>query len=304
MGTLLPFFRLPFVPYEAEAKRQMTIQTSNSRPPAGDDLHIRVDGAALWSLDRAASPLVGTAIHNGNGLRDEVAAIMGLDSAARLREEDPFTEYTIRDVPNRIVFHRSRFEIDLNRALPEAVYLRPEQAWGLDVWASHPEEAVVRRSHAIHASYYAMLHHVLTEITDEYGQFVLLDIHSYNHRRNGPDAAPTPEVEAPQINIGTYSMDRARWAKVLDPFIESLRSQSLDGQPFDVRENIAFEGKGEQTRFVHANFPLSGCAIAIEFKKFFMDEWTGAPDRAALEAMRASITNSLPVLLDSLKATA
>jgi hypothetical protein len=57
-----------------------------------------------------------------------------------------------------------------------------------------------------------------------------------------------------------------------------------------VRENVAFQGKGEQTRFVHARYPGRGCAIALEFKKFFMDEWTGDPDAGELDAMRRFIT--------------
>src|SRR5690606_29336960 len=113
--------------------------------------------------------------------------------------EDPFTEYTIRDVPNRVVFHRSRFEIDLNRAAEGAVYLTPEQAWGLKVWAGAPAQDLVQRSLGIHAGYYAMLRQMLAGIEAEFGQFVLLDIHSYNHRRNGPDGDPTPEDKAPQI---------------------------------------------------------------------------------------------------------
>jgi hypothetical protein len=32
-----------------------------------------------------------------------------------------------------------------------------------------------------------------------------------------------------------------------------------------------------------------GCAIAVEFKKFFMDEWTGEPDPAELAAMRSFV---------------
>lgn len=255
-------------------------------------------------MDRAASPIIGTAIHNGHGLREEVAAIMALDDAERLREEDPFTEYTIRDVPNRVVFHRSRFEVDLNRDTAGAVYLTPEQAWGLNVWSGMPAEELVNRSLDIHAAYYEMLRQMLSAIADQFGQFVLLDIHSYNHRRNGPDGDPTPEADAPQINIGTISMNREGWAPVLDPFMESLRGHSWKGRPLDVRENIAFEGRGEQTRFVHANFPHSGCAIAIEFKKFFMDEWTGEPDAEALVLMRRMIRESLPVLLASLKASA
>ena len=58
-----------------------------------------------------------------------------------------------------------------------------------------------------------------------------------------------------------------------------------------MRENIAFQGKGEQTRFIHERYPGRGCAIALEFKKFFMDEWTGEPDEAELAAMRRLITH-------------
>ncbi|WP_108462523.1 N-formylglutamate amidohydrolase [Devosia naphthalenivorans] len=282
----------------------MIQSTSHSRSVEGDDLNCLVGSDALWSVDRAASPLIGTAIHNGHALRDEIASTIALDDAQRLREEDPFTEYTIRDVPNRIVFHRSRFEVDLNRDAPGAVYLLPEQCWGLDVWAMPLGDELVRRSLAIHAAYYAMLRQILEGIAAEFGQFVLLDIHSYNHRRAGPEGAPMPEAEAPQINIGTISMDRARWAHVVDPFIESLRSYTFAGRPIDVRENVAFQGRGEQTRFVHTNFPESGCAIAIEFKKFFMDEWTGEPDPEALGSMRRMITGSLPVLLGALRASA
>jgi hypothetical protein len=68
-----------------------------------------------------------------------------------------------------------------------------------------------------------------------------------------------------------------------------------------VRENIAVQGRGEQTRFVHERFPQTGCAIAIEFKKFFMDEWTGDPDIEAIQAMRRMIRLSVPVLEQSLR---
>ena len=73
-------------------------------------------------------------------------ALMALADDERLREEDPFTEIVIRDVPNRIVFHRSRFEIDLNRARDGAVYLTPEQAWGLKVWRQPPPSQIVEAS--------------------------------------------------------------------------------------------------------------------------------------------------------------
>ena len=50
-----------------------------------------------------------------------------------------------------------------------AVYLRPDQAWGLDIWAQRPEDALVKRSLDVHAAYYAMLHQMLTSIAAEHG---------------------------------------------------------------------------------------------------------------------------------------
>ena len=86
-------------------------------------------------------------------------------------------------------------------------------------------------------------------------------------------------------------MPRDQWAFLIDPLIEAMRAFDFNGHRLDVRENIAFQGKGEQTRFIHDRYPGQGCAIALEFKKFFMDEWTGEPDPVELEAMRAFITH-------------
>ncbi|ODT71225.1 MAG: N-formylglutamate amidohydrolase [Pelagibacterium sp. SCN 63-23] len=259
------------------------------------DNHLR-----LWSIERGRSPLIGTAIHDGHAVWPHLAAKMALDAPGRLREEDPFTAQFIIDMPNRIVVHRSRFEVDLNRATDGAIYLHPDQAWGLNVWQTQPSDAEVAALLRQHQSYYATLRHVLSDIVAEHGHFVLLDMHSYNHRRNGVSAPPTPQRDAPDINIGTFSMQRDRWAHVLEPFMDSLRRHTVSGKPIDVRENIAFEGKGEQTRFVHEHFPENGCAIAVEFKKIFMDEWTGAPDHSAIADLRAAVQASLPILEQAL----
>ncbi len=254
-----------------------------------------------WTVNRGACPILGTAIHNGHELGPALEEHISLPEADRLREEDPYTEYTIRDLPNRIAVHCSRFAVDLNRSRDQAVYLSPEQSWGLQVWNDKPTPDMVEQSLQLHDHYYHMLKNMLRELEQQYGHFVVLDVHSYNHRRAGPDAPPADPDIMPQINIGTYSMDRKKWAHVVDPFMEHLRSCTFRGRHMDVRENVAFQGKGEQTRFVHATFPQTGCAIAIEFKKFFMDEWTGKPDQEALVAMRTMIRSSLPQFENILK---
>jgi hypothetical protein len=248
------------------------------------------DTGRWWTVQYGAGPIVATAIHDGHDLRPEVADVIGLSEDERLREEDPFTGQAIFDVPTHIIAHRSRFEFDLNRGADEAIYLTAEQSWGLNVWSKLPAPGLVERSLAIHAAYYAMLAHVLQTVADQHERFVLIDVHSYNHRRDGPEREPAPHDQAPDINIGTFSMPRERWAFLLDPLMEAMRGFDFNGRRLDVRENVAFQGKGEQTRFVHDSYPGRGCAIALEFKKFFMDEWTGAPDTQELEAMRRLIS--------------
>ena len=258
-----------------------------TRPPETD--------APWWTLQRGDDPIVATAIHDGHGLRRDVAEAMQLSDAQRLREEDPFTGQAVAGVPTHVVVHRSRFEIDLNRDLDNAIYLTPGQSWGLACWRQPPDAVVVEQSRRMHRAYYAMLGGLLDDLAASHGRFVLLDVHSYNHRRDGADLPATAQEDAPDINIGTFSMPRQDWAFLLDPLMEAMRGFDFNGRRLDVRENIAFQGKGEQTRFVHARYPTSGCAIAIEFKKFFMDEWTGTPDAAELAAMRAFIAHTADV---------
>ncbi|AJD45657.1 N-formylglutamate amidohydrolase protein (plasmid) [Rhizobium gallicum bv. gallicum R602sp] len=250
---------------------------------------------SLWSVRRGQSPVIATAIHDGRLMRQDLLPLCALSESERLREEDPFTAVLISGVPNQIVFHRSRFEIDLNRGREQAVYFRPEQAWGLTVWKNGLPASQHLASLMVYDDYYEMLGSLLKAIERNHGEFVLLDVHSYNHRRAGPDIRTDPE-QAPDINIGTFSMDRDRWAHVVDPLMEHFRAFKIGDKPLAVGENIAFQGKGEQTRFIHEQFPKTGCAIAIEFKKIFMDEWTGQPDNAVLGKLRDAVTAAVPLL--------
>lgn len=248
-----------------------------------------------WSITRGPGPVLATAIHDGHELRPEVAEAMILPDTDRLREEDPFTGEAVTGVATHVIVHRSRFEFDLNRGSENAVYRTPDQSWGLDVWKEPPPQPLVQESLRIHSAYYRMLGALLDDMAAQHDQFVLIDVHSYNHRRQGVFGEPTKQEEAPDINIGTFSMPRQEWAFLLDPLMEAMSGFNFNGRQLDVRENVAFQGKGEQTRFVHERYPGKGCAIALEFKKFFMDEWTGVPDQAEVSAMRELIAFSANV---------
>lgn len=238
-----------------------------------------------WNVQRSNDCIVATAIHDGHAVHDELRAAMALGEEERLREEDPYTGSAIVDIPTHVIPHVSRFECDLNRGESEAVYTTPEQAWGLDVWRMPLSADQVQRALRYHRAFYAMMRQLLDDVAAS-SPFVLLDVHSYNHRRAGPNKDPTPATDAPDVNIGTFSMPRERWAWLLDPLVDTMRDCDFLGRRLDVRENVAFQGKGQLTRFVHQHYPGIGCAIAIEFKKFFMDEWTGVPVAEEVDAMR------------------
>ena len=54
-------------------------------------------------------------------------------------------------------------------------------------------------------------------------------------------------------------------------------------------------------KWVHTKFPDTGCALAIEFKKFFMDEWSGTLYRDVHEAIRRALASTLPGLSEALR---
>lgn len=247
------------------------------------------------------APIAVAAIHDGHELRAEVASAIALSDAERLREEDPFTARWTSISGTRLIGRRSRFEVDLNRPREKAVYLVPDDCWGLNVWREPPTESVLRESLAIYDAFYAAAHEALSALRDSFGRFVVLDMHSYNHRRAGALGPAADPASNPEVNVGTGIMDRQRWAPVVDRFMRDLGKADYLGRQLDVRENVKFRG-GHFSRWVHRSFPESGCALAIEVRKFFMDEWTGQPDDAQVEAIGRALASTVPGLLETLGA--
>ena len=254
----------------------------------------------VWRLQIGHGPLVATAIHDGHELREELVDYMLLDEAGRLREEDPFTDQWARVAPTQVIGLRSRFETDLNRPRDKAVYRTPADAWGLQVWKDTLPDDVAARSLAEYDAFYTALGELYGELADQFGRFVVFDLHTYNHRREGPDGPPADPAGNPQVNIGTGTLDRQRWAPVIDTLINTLRAFDFPGGKLDVRENVKFFG-GNHPRWAHETFPDAACVIAVEFKKFFMDEWTGQPNEDCIQAIGEALRFTAPAVLDALK---
>jgi len=248
----------------------------------------------LSSVGASALPLVMTAIHAGHELRPELAARTRLDDATRRREEDPFTERITAAGDTPVVVHRSRFEVDLNRPREAAVYTTPGTCWGLDIWREPLTEDQAEASLALHDAFYDDLAGLLDDLARQ-GPFVVLDVHSYNHRRGGADEPPAPAADNPEVNVGTGSVDDDLFGPLVERFMGDIRRTSSGSGPLDARENVAFEGRN-LAWWVHDRYPRVGCVLALEFKKTFMDEWSGELDEARLRAAQDALASTLPGL--------
>ena len=258
-----------------------------------------MNGMNDWSVVKAEGRLVAAAVHDGHSIRENLVERLSLDDASRLREEDPFTGIWTGVGNSTIVVSTSRFEVDLNRPREKAVYRKPEDAWGLSVWNGELEDEFVNQSLEKYDRFYEDVKVLFAELEKEYGTFFVYDIHTYNHMRDGESGSPADPESNPEVNIGTGNLDRERWASLVDRFISDLSSFDYNGRHLDVRENVKFKG-GEFSRWIGNNFPDSACCIAIEFKKFFMDEWTGIPDEVQVALINDAVKSTAEGVLDEL----
>jgi N-formylglutamate deformylase len=239
----------------------------------------------MFDLRGTPGPVIATAIHDGHELRPEVAALQAITAAERRREEDPFTGRltTIGDLG--LVARRSRFEFDLNRPRERAVYREPEDAWGLHVWAEPPPDAVCERSLLLYDRAHAVVSALVEAALSLVPAVLVLDLHSFNHRRAGPDDAGDPAK--PLVNVGTNWIDRRRWEAPVDAFLGSLREATFGGAPIEPIENGPFGGGWLSQRLSEA-YGDRVLVLAVELRKSFMDEWTGELDEARLAELHTA----------------
>jgi hypothetical protein len=254
----------------------------------------------IWQTEFGTGPLLACAIHDGHEVRPEVADCLRLGDAERFYEEDPYTGAWTTIAPTRIVVRRSRFELDLNRPREKAVYIVPADAWGLDVWSCPPSKKMIEQSLAAYDDFYAQLRLLLERLVARHRRVVVFDLHSYNHIREGHGGAASDPVGNPEINLGTGSLPREQWTPIVERWLREMREFDYFGRQLDVRENVKFFG-GNLPGWIHQNFPTTVCALAIEVKKFFMNEWTGTLDAAQHEAIGEALARAAGAVREELE---
>ena len=242
-----------------------------------------------WDLVIGDGPVLATAIHDGHRMRASLMPHLAVSEAGRRREEDPMTGSLVAVGDVRLRVLASRFQVDLNRPRDLALSTDPADTWGLQVWKGPLPDDELAISLAAHDRFYAMVSELVERLIQRWGCVLLLDIHSYNHRRDGADAAPAPVGGNPDIDVGATTLDRSRWGHAVERLVETLRGHPAGGRALDVRENVRYDGGGHFPEWLYATYGDKVCAISLEYKKIYMDEWSGQADIAVIEDLRAGL---------------
>jgi hypothetical protein len=237
----------------------------------------------FFKLEEGSGPLVAACIHNGHHIRPELEPYLALNDQQRLYEEAPYTGFFADLAPTRIKVFNSRFEIDLNRPPEKAIYLEPEDSWGLKVWKSPLPDSIIENSRKNYREFYQSVSKLLQNKIEQHGFVIVLDFHSYNHRKN-PDCQPADQDANPDLNLGTRNL-ASQWIDLADAFIEDIRSGQVMGTRLDARKDIKFKG-GHFPTWINSNFEGKAFALAIELKKIFMNECTATADSEFMHELR------------------
>jgi N-formylglutamate deformylase len=255
---------------------------------------------SYWTYTiKNSSPILALSLHSGHQIPQWLENSMAITSDEMLREEDPFTDIFASVFDSHILCTLSRFALDLNRPIEKAVYLTPDMAWGLNVFNETPEQEKLKKLREIHTVFYDFVTELIQRMIEMHGVLVVLDIHSYNHRRKGPDAPVDNPADSPDINIGTATRKTNRWDDLIQSFMMSLGKSEIEGRLLDVRENVKFKG-GYFAEYIHERFTDSVCVLSLEYKKTFMDEWSGRVNNPVLQELVKTLHSKTPLIEDLL----
>lgn len=237
--------------------------------------HATITGGAFTLKIEKYLPAMSAAIHDGGQLREELVDNCLLNQSERYYEEDPYTGSFIADQAITLIAHDSRYEYDLNRETSISVY---ETAWGKEIWKNPLSQITIDKSKEKHAQFYRIVAAVVDALTEDFGQCIVYDNHSYNYRRH-------ERKDLPVFNLGTSSVKNQKWRPVIDSWLNALKDMKVDGVEVTAAENDIFFGKGFLAGYCHAKYD-NVLVLATESKKVFMDELTGQADTIVLPSLQ------------------
>ena len=233
-------------------------------------------------------PFIAVAIHAGHHVREELLPFMALDSDQRKFEEDTATDLMIDNLSNAAWGLESRAVYDLNRSRDMALPLTPEKFWGTRVYKTLPTSEMNRKSLENYESFYKFMETSVASMLDRFGICIIYDIHSYNISRQQAKGIESPPV----FNLGTELLDKSKWNKAIELWLEQLSAISLPGIKTSVAENHVFSGKEEFCRRI-STLDQRILVLPTEISKVYMNEKKGMVYPDILLSVKTGLRNAI-----------
>ncbi|MEJ6062047.1 flavohemoglobin expression-modulating QEGLA motif protein [Aliivibrio salmonicida] len=216
-------------------------------------------------------PYLATAVHNGHEMRASLSELCTLSDSERYVQESPYSGDFISSLPIVLLALDSRYEYDIDKT--EATCID-------NVWTSPLAEKESELSKSKHATYYRILHCLLTTLENEFGICSVYDLRSYNYQSTD-EAIPT-------FNVGTKQINARRWRKKINDLLDRLNHVELPNIDVDAQENSVCTGLGYQATFVKEHFSKT-VIFPLGVKKIYMDESRGESFPLVIEKLKEEL---------------
>ena len=242
-------------------------------------------GAAAFEFKKPSNA-IAVALHAGSRVRSGLNGVMQVGAVERSREEDLYTDALVEDFPLVMVARDSRFEYDLNWEEAHCIYDYQKKKWGHQVWSRPLTKSERDETIAKYREFHRLLDMMIEYVLSRVGPVLLFDIHSFCYQRE--DRVHWWTDNKPEINVGTRYIHRDYFAAQVEAFMRMNSGIILEGKRLRIAENEIFPG-GFLTRKYAAMHPHTVCVLAVEYKKIYMDEWSGKLYPEKLDLLKRSL---------------
>lgn len=244
-------------------------------------------GGFAYHLDFSL-PFIAVAIHAGHHVPEDLLCHMALDSNQRKFEEDTGTDLMIKGLGNAVWALDSRVVYDLNRSRDLTLPLIPERFWGTRVYKTLPTPEINKKSLRNYDAFYSFMETTVNSILDRFGICIVYDIHSYNISRQQANGIEAPPV----FNLGSALLNKSKWGKIIESWLEQLGGISLPGIKTIVAENHVFSGKAEFCRRL-SSMDQRVLVLPTEISKVYMDEIKGVVYSDIILSLKKGLQNAI-----------
>jgi hypothetical protein len=169
-----------------------------------------------------------------------------------------------------------------------ALPLTPEKFWGIRVYKTLPTPEMNKNSLRNYDAFYSFMETSINTILDRFGVCIVYDIHSYNISRQQAKGIESPPV----FNLGSALLNKSKWGKISELWLEQLGAISLPGIKTIVAENHVFSGKAEFCRRISC-MDQRVLVLPTEISKVYMDEIKGVIYPDIILSLKKGLQNAI-----------